>query len=176
MRLTDAGLDDYLVGIANLLERHGIALEDAGQDLEIESASTGARTFDLRGYLPDGRLPPRAIVELRETWVPDGSGALERVEYAYELLDHERDFRQAHHLHDRDVFVRHFSVVVHEHCERPIGNVECAHYEGWPIRDAFAGVVALVRPPRGEEARAEATWSSSHRRWCPLAQMPARDR
>lgn len=144
MRLTDAGLDDYLVGIANLLERYGIALEDAGQDLEIESASTGARTFDLRGYLPDGRLPPRAIVELRETWVPDGSGALERVEYAYELLDHERDFRQAHHLHDRDVFVRHFSVVVHEHCERPIGNVECAHYEGWPIRDAFAGVVALV--------------------------------
>jgi hypothetical protein len=60
------------------------------------------------------------------------------------LLDHERDFRRAHHLHDRDVFVRRFNVVVHEHCERPIGNVQCAHYEGSPIRDAFAGVVALL--------------------------------
>ena len=89
-------------------------------------------------------MPPRAIVELRETWLPNGSGALDQVEYAYELRDHERDFRQAHHLHDRDVFVHRFSVVVHEHCERPIGRVECAHYEGSPIRDAFAGVVALV--------------------------------
>ena len=83
-------------------------------------------------------------MELRETWIPDGSGALERVEYVYELLDHQRDFRQAHHLHDRDVFVRRFSVVVHEHCERPIGSVDRAHYEGSPIRDAFAGLVALV--------------------------------
>ena len=144
MRLSDANLDDYLLGVANLLERYGVALDGAGQELEIDSATTGARTFDLRGFLPDGRQPPRAIVELRETWIPDGSGALERVEYVYELLDHERDFRQAHHLHDRDVFVRRFSVVVHEHCERPIGRVECAHYEGSPIRDAFAGVVALV--------------------------------
>jgi hypothetical protein len=42
------------------------------------------------------------------------------------------------------VFVRRFDVVVHEHCEQPIGTVECAHYEGSPVRDAFAAVVALV--------------------------------
>jgi hypothetical protein len=144
LRLTDAALDDYLAGIANLLDRYGIVLDLPGQALEIDNAATGARTFDLRGYLPDGRVPPGAIVELRETWIPERRGALERIEYVYELLDHERDFRLAHHLHDRDVFVRGFSVVVHDHCERPIGRIECAHFEGSPIRDAFAGVVALV--------------------------------
>jgi hypothetical protein len=143
LRLTDAGLDDYVVDVANLLERYGAAL-DVADELEIETSNAGVRTVNLRAYLPDGRLPPRAIVELRETWMPDGSGVLERSEYAYELIDHERGFRQAHHLHDRDVFARRFNVVVHEHCEGPIGSIECAHYEGSPIRDAFAAVVALV--------------------------------
>ena len=143
MRLTDAGLDDHLVAVAELLERYGVALDLAGE-LEIEVATTGERTFELRGYLPDGRMSPRASVDLREKWIPDEMGALERAEYVYELLDHERGFRRAHHLHDRDVFVRRFSVAVHEHCERPIGSVECAHYEGSPIRDAFAGVVAVI--------------------------------
>jgi hypothetical protein len=35
-------------------------------------------------------------------------------------------------------------VLVHEHCERPIGRVACEHYEGSPIKDGFAGVVALL--------------------------------
>lgn len=158
MRLTDASLDDYVLDVANLLERYGVALDVADEELVIEVAGTGARTFDLRGYLPDSRLPSRATVVLRETWIPDGPGALERMEYVYELLDHQRDFRQAHHLHDRDVFVRRFSVVVHQHCERPIGNIDCAHYEGSPIRDGFAGVVALVNawtadPPECSDLR-----------------------
>jgi hypothetical protein len=144
LRLTDASLDDYVRDVANLLERYGVALDVADEELVIEVAGTGARTFDLRGYLPDSRLPSRATVVFRETWIPDGAGALERMEYVYELLDHQRDVRQAHHLHDRDVFVRRFSVVVHQHCERPIGNLDCAHYEGSPIRDGIAGVVALV--------------------------------
>jgi len=35
-------------------------------------------------------------------------------------------------------------VVVHEHCERPVGHAGCPYYEGRPIRDAFAGIVALI--------------------------------
>jgi hypothetical protein len=36
-------------------------------------------------------------------------------------------------------------VVVHEHCEQPVGHAVCPHYEGSPIRDAYAGIVALMR-------------------------------
>ena len=142
MRLTDRGLDSHLAGIANLLDRYGVSLD--GGALTVEEATAGARTLDIRGFLPDGRRPSRAVLEIRETWLPAGPGVFERAEYVYELLDGERDFRRAFHLHDRDWFERHFLVVVHEHCERPIGTERCAHYEGTPVRDAFAGVFVLV--------------------------------
>ncbi len=141
MRLTDAGLDSYLASIAKVLDQYGLGLELADRDLTIEQTDDGARTFDLRAFLPE---PARAIVDIRETWLADGTGAFERVEYVYELLDRGRDFRRAFHLHFPDWFERRFLVVVHEHCERPIGEVECEHYEGVPIRDAFAGVLALM--------------------------------
>lgn len=142
MRLTDRGLDGYLSDIAKLLDRYGASLDPG--DLSIEEAAAGARTFDIRGFLPDGRQPRLAALEIRETWLPVDAGAFERAEYAYELIDRERDFRRAFHLHFADWFQRHFLVVVHEHCERPIGAVDCTHYEGTPIRDAFAGVLALI--------------------------------
>lgn len=93
--------------------------------------------------LPGGASTP-SVVEIRETWVEDGAGAFERAEYVYELIDRERDFRRGYHLHDRDWFERRFLVVVHEHCERPIGLSACDHYEGTPVRDAFAGILALI--------------------------------
>jgi hypothetical protein len=142
LRLTDLGLDSHLADIARLLDRYGVSLDPG--DLSIEEAATGARTFDIRGFLPAGRQPALAALEIRETWLPVDTGAFERAEYAYELIDRERDFRRAFHLHFPDWFQRHFLVVVHEHCERPIGAVDCEHYEGAPIRDAFAGVLALI--------------------------------
>lgn len=38
-------------------------------------------------------------------WHRTGTEELERWEYGYELLGHERDFRRAFHLHDRESFV-----------------------------------------------------------------------
>jgi hypothetical protein len=149
LRLTDQALGGYVADIAGLLDRYGVALD--GGHLTVEEAATGARTFDIRGFLPDGGQPPLATVEIRETWFRGGD-AFERTAYAYELVDRERDVRRAFHLHDPDWFERRFLVVVHEHCERPIGVVDCEHYEGTPVRDAFAGVLALIDAWTGDPA------------------------
>ena len=83
------------------------------------SRPSGTRSFRLRTLLPDGRQPPLAVVEVREIWRPTGpDDAFERSDYAYELLDHERNARLAFHLHDAERFIRRHDVVVHEHCER----------------------------------------------------------
>lgn len=142
MRLTDRGLDGYVADIAKLLDRYGASLDPG--ELSIEEAAAGARTFDIRGFLPDGRQPPLAALEIRETWLSVVTGAFERAEYAYELVDRGRDYRRAFHMHFTEWFVQRYQVVVHEHCERPVGRVACEHYEGSPIRDAFAGILKLM--------------------------------
>ena len=144
MRLADAGLETYLADVAQLLDRYGVASGDANGDLVVEATGDRIRTFDLRGSLPTARHPSGAILDIRETWIAGDFAGFERAEYVYELRDHERDFRFAFHHHDQDVFVRRFAVVVHLHCERPIGTTDWRHYEGSPIRDAFAGVMALI--------------------------------
>ena len=142
MRLTDDGLETHLSRVADLLERYGLELDSPGHALMIDEVAA-ARRLAVRAS-PPGGPSSGAVIEVRETWSGDGTGSFERSEYAYELLDHERNFRRAFHLHFPDWFERRFLVVVHEHCERPIGSVDCEHYEGVPIRDAFAGVLALV--------------------------------
>jgi len=146
VQLTGEALEGYLANIALLLERYGVALDlEQDEALTLVESDSGRLSFSVQGFLPDGRQPPQAIVQVREIWRPTSAGGpYERADYAYELLDHERDFRRAFHLHDRDVFVRRHDVVVHEHCERPIGNAPCAHLSGFPVRDAFAGVERLL--------------------------------
>jgi len=143
LRLFGAALEDYLAEVAELLERYG-AVVDPEIDSVILASPSGARWFQIRAALWDERTPSRSIVELREVWRPSADGPYERSEYLYELLDHERDFRRAFHLHDVATYIRRFRVVVHEHCERPVGSTSCHHFAGVPVRDAFAGVELLV--------------------------------
>ncbi len=145
MRPSLAGLEDYVARLAELLERHGVVLDLAPHEpVEIEESPSGALSYALRGFLRAGRQPPRSVLAVRERWDPIGSETVERREYEHELLDHERDSRRAFHLHDADDFVRRFSVVVHEHCERPIGTVPCPHLGGSPIRDGYHAVEVLL--------------------------------
>ncbi len=144
MRLSGSALEDYLADIAELLERYGAVLDFADEELVVERSPADYRSFELRSFLPDGRRPPRSVLGLREIWRPVGADEYERWEYGYELLDHVRDYRRALHLHDCDVFIRRFDVVVHEHCERPIGTIPCDHYAGQPIRDSYQAVEHLV--------------------------------
>jgi hypothetical protein len=147
MRLDERQLDAYLAGVAALLERYGVVLRlpGEGEDLELLEDDDGVLTFELWGDLPAGAERARATVIIREAFSPAGDGTCVRSRYEYELLDLVRDYRRAFHLHFPEWFEAAYLVVVHEHCERPVGHAACDHYEGPPIRDAYAGVEALMR-------------------------------
>ncbi len=146
MRGTSEAIADYLSAIATLLERHGVSLRSpsGSSDLELMEDPSGNLSFELLGTLPDDVTPARSEIAIREAFEPIGEGRYERTEYEYELLDRERGYRRAFHLHFADWFRARYLVLVHEHCERPIGRIACEHYEGSPLKDAFAGVVALI--------------------------------
>lgn len=145
MRLTTPELEDHVASVALLLERFGVNLDlGTHEELLLQRSPSGARWFAFRGLLPGERHSAGSIVGLREIWRPTNAEHLERAEYAYELLDHELDFRRAFHLHDAEAFVRRFQVVVHEHCERPIGTALCDHLAGSPVKDAYKAVTLLL--------------------------------
>jgi hypothetical protein len=145
VHLSVSALEDYLGQIAEMLERYGVVLElEPTDSLVLDESPSGTMSFELRGFLPDGRTPPLSTLEIRERWRPVAPDLVERWEYEFELLDHERGFRRAFHLHDSDWFVRHFHMVVHEHCENPIGFAPCAHIAGFPVPDGYRGVNLLI--------------------------------
>lgn len=146
MQIRSADLDAYVADLAELLERYGVALTKPapGQAIELTEDELGRISFELIGGLPDGRQPPLATLAAREEFTP-AEEAYRRSRYEFELIDRERDFRRAYHLHASEWFETTHLVVVHEHCELPIGDTRCAHYEGSPIRDGHQGVVTLLR-------------------------------
>jgi hypothetical protein len=152
VQLADAEVDDYASRLVELLERYGVVVRKPAPDepVEILEADDGSLSFELIGSLPDGREPALSTLELRERFGSIGGDRFKRDRYEYELRDHERNFRRAFHLHDPHWFERRYLVVVHEHCERPIDLVACAHYHGSPIRDGYAGIVMLIDAWTGE--------------------------
>lgn len=148
MRLSSAELDDHVTDLAELAERYGITLSLAdGESVTIEIEPNGSRRFTLSGFLPAGRQQLSASVELGETWRPDGQDGqdgYERSAYRYELLERQRDFRRAFHRHDEGFFERRHGVVVHEHCESPIGEALCPHLFGPPVRDGYRAIELLM--------------------------------
>ena len=143
MRGTARSVEDYLLEVADLVERLGITIR-GDPDIPLLEDRNGGLSFEFVGDLPDGQDPAQSEIIIREAFERDGRDSYVRARYEHELIDRERGFRRAFHLHHSDWFERRFLVVVHEHCERPIGAVDCEHYEGTPVRDAFAGVLALV--------------------------------
>lgn len=151
MRASYDGCAEYLARVAALLERCGVELRlSKGDDLDLLEDDDGVLSFEILGDLPDRTRPASARVEIREEFRPVAPDLYERSRYEYELLDRARDFRRACHLHFSEYFERRFLVVVHEHCERPIGQIDCDHFEGSPIRDAYAGVTNLMDTWTGE--------------------------
>jgi hypothetical protein len=123
-------------------------LQRHADDLATYLARTGADFVERRLEYADGRtraqlvldadlpgagLPPVSRVIVRESFeLRDGSW--QQVAYRYELLDREMDCRRTFHLHDPEIVLQRFLVLVHEHCERPIGTSRCDHFAGLPIR------------------------------------------
>lgn len=145
MRVDRPGCDRYLQLLAELMDRYGIRLTEPapGEDLVLLEDEVGRLSFRLSGSMGGART--RATVVVREELEPIGEDDLYQTSrYAYELVDRQRDYRRAFHLHDADWFRREFMVVVHEHCERPIGRPVCDHHAGEPMRDGFAGLAAII--------------------------------
>ena len=102
-----------------------------------------AAGVSIAAALPGSGIPQNSEIRFVERWErPYLDQPWRLTEYAYDLLDHERDVRLALHLHHADWFVANFRVVVHEHCEKPIGVARCAHYAGRPVN---GGLDALYR-------------------------------
>ena len=145
MQLSIPDLEDYLSRLAELLERYGVVLDlEDTAPLGLDESPSGVMSFELRGFLPDGRIPPLSIIEVRERWRRLARDQVERWEYEFELLDNERGFRRAFHLHDGELFVRNYQVVAHGHCEGPIGTAPCAHVADSPVRDGYRGVDLVI--------------------------------
>jgi hypothetical protein len=136
-------LVDYVANVGDQMERFGINLDASGGQIRVRSGS-GGLSYQLGGTLPDAPGAPSATLSVTERWRRVDDRLLERTEYAYELLDRRRRFRRAWHRHDQLWFADRYQVIVHEHCENPIGEAACDHYAGFPVRDAFAGVELLV--------------------------------
>jgi hypothetical protein len=139
-------MTDYLADLAQLAERYGITPGPPSNELLSPAIEPdGTRRFNLVGFLPDGRQPPEAVIRVDERWRPhnDGDG-YERSAYRYELIDHERGYRRAFHWHDESYFERRYGVVVHEHCESPVGSAPCPHYFGAPVRDGYRTIELLM--------------------------------
>lgn len=136
---------EYLSRVAALMERFGATLDlPEGAELELLEEDDGTLSFEVTGSLSDGNHPALTRLVIREGFRRISPDIYERARYEYELVDQVRGFRRAFHLHFPEWFERRFLVVVHEHCERPIGQVDCEHYAGQPIQDAFAGVTNLM--------------------------------
>jgi hypothetical protein len=144
VRQTARELDVYVAELADQAERYGIALEpEAGDAVVIEIQPDLARRFSIVGFVPAGRHLVGARLEVSERWAPRGQ-AFERSAYRYELLDFETGYRRAFHRHDDDYFQDRFGVVVHEHCEAPIGESPCEHLFGSPVRDGRQAFALLM--------------------------------
>jgi hypothetical protein len=126
--------------LATYLARTGADLMH--RRLEYRDKRTRAQLV-LDAELPGAGLPPVSRAIVRESYELRDD-AWELVAYRYELLDREMDGRRAFHLHDTDAFLRKYFVLVHEHCERPIGTSTCDHFAGLPIRDSREGIQRIL--------------------------------
>jgi hypothetical protein len=140
--LTRASRDDLLAYLADLvqhLERFAVTLlpPDDRDEISLSLEADGSFVIHLAGRLPVARRSKHVDLSIVERWRPAGTSEFVLDEYGYELRDHELGYRRALHRHDVDAFVGSYGHAVHEHCKPTIGVVDCDHYAGDPVQDAF---------------------------------------
>lgn len=145
MRLTRARLNGYLAGLAKKTWTIGADLR-SGEPALARDPRQGLIELALTAVLPSAGVLRPAELTIRERWAlaGDTGDRWERVGYLYELDDHEMNRRRAYHWQDPEVFIRHFQVVVHEHCEEAMGMAACRHYAGFPVENGYAGIDLLL--------------------------------
>ncbi|MEP7378017.1 MAG: hypothetical protein ABI725_00485 [Chloroflexota bacterium] len=144
MRLSGREIDDYLLDLTELAERYGVEFALAeGRWPIVEVDNRDVRRITVSGTLPAAQ-PNGSAIKVSEIWRPIDTDAFERSAYLYELVDHERGFRRAFHRHHEKDFLGRYGVVVHEHCESPLGTAPCPHLFGPPVRDGFRALELLM--------------------------------
>lgn len=136
MRASQAQLASYISGLATYLVRLGAQLRSQPT---LDVYDGGVLGFDIEAVLPGAGAPNAAEIRLSETWRPRGAG-FERDEYEYELVERERPRRRAFHRHHPETFLRRAETAIHEHCEEVLGQPECDHYVGLPLRDGYEAI------------------------------------
>jgi hypothetical protein len=142
-RAAPEDLASYLARFVDWAERLAISFVGLDDALVLGRERGGAFVIDLEGRLPTAPGTPPAELEVFERWRSIPGYGLARVESKYELRHLELDYRRAFHHHDEPHFLRQFNVATHEHCEATMGVEVCAHYFGYPARDAFDAVTRL---------------------------------
>jgi hypothetical protein len=142
-----ASTDDllaYLADVIEVVERFGATVLPPNEGEEVQWAREGDDlVMDIGTRLPTPRGSQDVDLVLQERWSPRAPGQWIRVEYGYDLRDHELGYRRAFHRHDADHFVRAWDVATHEHCEATLGYPVCGHYAGEPAADAIDGFLRL---------------------------------
>ncbi len=135
---------DYLADVIERAERFGATVMPP-HDAETVAwqRDDDELAMDLAIHPPVGTRSRLVEITLRERWRAIAGGQWELAEYAYELRDHELDYRRALHRHDVDHFVRACGVATHEHCEAAMGHPLCGHSEANPCRGALDGFEQL---------------------------------
>lgn len=133
----------YLADLVAHLERFAVTVLPPEGDITLGLEPGGSLVIDLGSRLPVGRRSNDVDLSIFERWRPMGPDRWELDEYTYELLDRDGGYRRAFHRHDVDAFVRAYGRATHEHCEAPLGAVECGHFAGDPVNDAFDGFTRL---------------------------------
>lgn len=140
--MSQASRDELLTYFADLvqhLERFAVTLLPPldRDDISLGQEPDGSLVIDLSARLPVARRSKHVDLTIFERWRPLRRGEWVLDEYSYELRNHGVDYRRALHRHDVEAFVRAYGNATHEHCEATMGVVDCRHYAGVQVADAF---------------------------------------
>ncbi len=136
---------EYLADVVASMERYGatVLLGDGDENIAWQQDDDGSLVMDLVGRLPHDGQAKAVDLGLQERWARVERDSWQLIEYGYELLHRELNYRRALHFHDSSYFVRSYGVATHEHCESPLGHEVCGRYAGEPVRGALDGFLRL---------------------------------
>jgi hypothetical protein len=131
---------DYLADVIERAERFGATVVPPHDAKTVAwERDDDELAMDLAIHPPVGSRSRLVEIGLQERWRAIPGDRWQLAEYAYELRDHELDYRRALHRHDVDHFVRACGVATHEHYEATMGHPMCGHYEATPCQGALDG-------------------------------------
>jgi hypothetical protein len=142
---TEDALLTYFADLVETIERFAVTVlpPNDADEISLGREDDGALVVDLECRPPVSRRSANVRINIFERWRPGLRDRYERVDYKFEILHDERQYRRAFHRHDAEQFLHAFDVATHEDCEATLGVAVCNHYFGEPVVDAEDGFMRL---------------------------------